>query len=171
MIQITSQYAEYMEHILNILAGRQDSVVPFLHQDIHPYRPCDIALPRDNTGFCYILISLADKATTYIGKTYDLHRRILEHNSGSGSLQTAPEHLRPWALLAFVCGFDHVCNEVTAFEGFWKKGKICFVIMNTMQWLRQSLHYWSSVSVTVNKVTISINWTFVTFSMAQLVSK
>ena len=32
-------------------------------------------------------------------------RHIDEHNSGSGSLQTASVHLRPWILLCFVAGF------------------------------------------------------------------
>jgi len=91
-----------------------------VEQRYHPFRPIDIALPQDNTGFCYILVSLKRQNRTYIGQTFRLLKRLKQHNSGWGSRQTASPTLRPWALLAFVCGFDGRRYCMEEFERQWE---------------------------------------------------
>ena len=59
----------------------------------------------------------------YIGSTNDLIRRLSEHNSGFGSNQTAPPSLRPWALLAYVTGFDGDKRARLNFENRWIQAK------------------------------------------------
>ena len=42
----------------------------------------------------------------YIGETICIKDRLRSHNSGHGSSSTAPSDLRPFAMLAYICGFD-----------------------------------------------------------------
>ena len=117
VLRQTSQYFEYMRHILNafLASSSSDSVAggnstptrssSVVDLELHPFRPIDVELPTDVTGYCYVLSSLRHPDVSYIGETSRLGRRIDEHNSGSGSLQTASVHLRPWILLCFVAGF------------------------------------------------------------------
>ena len=91
----------------------------FSHQG-HPYRLCDIEVPQCNTGFVYMIMSTKDQSFTYIGQTNNLPRHLTEHNSGWGSSSTTPMRLRPYALFAYVCGFD--CNKhlMLYFEHQWQ---------------------------------------------------
>ena len=43
---------------------------------------------------------------TYIGKTKYICTRIQQNNSGVGSVATGPLQLCPYALLAYICGFE-----------------------------------------------------------------
>jgi len=88
---------------------------------LHPLRQADIELPQDSSGYVYILLSIKDKCTTYIGQTQNLVTRLKQHNSGYGSVQTANPALRPWALLAFVSGFDGNVTKRLAFETAWER--------------------------------------------------
>ena len=112
VIQIRSQYSEYMNHIIDVLSGDDGSSsrgireVPALNQSLHPFCPLNVVQPNDGSGFCYILVSLKDRRTTYIGQTKRLVQHLREHNSGYGSEGTSDYRLRPWALLAYVTGFD-----------------------------------------------------------------
>ena len=111
VIQIRSQYSEYMNHIIDVLSDEGISPrilrdVPVLDQNLHPFCPLDVSQPNDSSGYCYILVSLKDSKSTYIGQTKKLVQRLKEHNSGFGSQGTSDPRLRPWALLAYVTGFD-----------------------------------------------------------------
>ena len=56
----------------------------------------------------------------YIGMTNSIRVRIKKHNTGIGSVSTEPFHLRPYALLAYICGFD-LRRELMGFvEQKWK---------------------------------------------------
>ena len=68
-----------------------------------------------------MLISLRLHDYYYIGKTRDLHQRMRSHQSGHGSRSTQPEHLRPYAYFAYICGFNG--NEAMMFyiEDQWKR--------------------------------------------------
>jgi hypothetical protein len=65
-----------------------------------PYRPNDISLPTDCSVYVYMLISLRSNDFCYVGKTKDLHQRMVFHQSGHGSRSSLPEHLRPYAYFA-----------------------------------------------------------------------
>ena len=88
---------------------------------LHPFHVADIELPQDSSGFVYILVSVKNRQSTYIGQTNNLVRRLKEHNSGIGALSTASELLCPWALLAYVAGFDGTSRTRMAFETAWKR--------------------------------------------------
>ena len=57
-------------------------------------------------GYVYLLLSLRDHNTTYVGQTNNLKRRVSEHNRGIGSKVTTASALRPWYPIAFITGFD-----------------------------------------------------------------
>ena len=98
-----------------------------INQNHSIFRPRDVALPHDNTGFAYILMSTKDPRFTYIGSTNNIRRRFHEHNSGFSTKQTAPASLRPWALLGYVTGFNGEKRRYRFFETSWinQKNKYC----------------------------------------------
>jgi predicted GIY-YIG superfamily endonuclease len=125
VIQIRSQYSEYMNHIIDVLSDEGSSLhgirhVPALNQNLHPFCPLNVVQPNDGSGYCYILVSLKDRCTTYIGQTKRLVQRLRKHNSGYGSEGTSDYRLWPWALLAYVTGFDGNVRAMLAFERQWK---------------------------------------------------
>lgn len=88
----------------------------------HPYHPKDISIPTDNMGFVYLLISLRAPDVTYIGSTINITKRLRQHNSGIGAFSTQNLLLRPWALIAFVTGFQgsDLFQQQQNFERLWK---------------------------------------------------
>ena len=92
----------------------------FTHQE-WPFRLCDMSLPQCNTGFVYMLVSTSDCTFSYIGETNNMSARLNEHNSGYGSKTTCPLSLRPYALFAYVCGFDGDKKLRCDFEKMWKR--------------------------------------------------
>jgi predicted GIY-YIG superfamily endonuclease len=139
VIQIRSHYSEYMNHIITVLndEGRfsEDGMrqVPALNQNLHPFCPRNVIQPNDGTGCCYILVSLKDMRTTYIGQTKRLVQRLHEHNSRYGSQGTSDYRLRPWALLAYVTGFDENVRMRLAFEQQWKQRRDNLHMTSPMQ--------------------------------------
>jgi predicted GIY-YIG superfamily endonuclease len=116
-----------MEEVLQLITVKTslDDVASPVHnrvmtQATYPYRICDVALPQCNTGYVYMLISLKDFNFSYIGKTLSIRRRIQQHNSGIGSVSTEPLHLRPYALFAYICGFDSKNDLLFYIERMWK---------------------------------------------------
>ena len=138
VIQIRSHYSEYMHHIIDVLTDDGVPVdnmrqVPALNQDLHPFCPLNVSQPNDASGYCYILVSLKDKHTTYIGQTKRLVQRLHEHNSGYGSDSTSDYRLQPWALLAYVTGFDANVSAMLAFERHWKVRRDSLRLTSAMQ--------------------------------------
>ena len=64
----------------------------------------DIALPECNTGYVYMLISIRMRAFIYIGTSNSLKTRLRAHNSGQEALAAEPSYIRPYGLLAYICG-------------------------------------------------------------------
>lgn len=116
-----SQYSEYMRYILERLTCNND--VPFTVdiQFKHPWRPVDVPLPCDNNGYAYIIVSLSNKSVTYIGQTTNLAARYVKHANGKAAMTTASPLYRPWALLAYVSGFESCPQSARqAFERLWQ---------------------------------------------------
>lgn len=134
LIQIRSQFAEYMAHLLQQLCtsftSRSHFDFPIIDYGNHPFRPIDVPMPQDSSGFCYILVSMANFTTTYIGQTLYLVKRLKQHNSGHGSRGTADPRLRPWALLGFVSGFEGDKNILLSFERLWKERRDTVIARN-----------------------------------------
>ena len=92
-------------------------------QTSFPFRMCDVSLPDCNTGYVYMLISVKDMSYAYYGKTNSICRRLMQHNSGFGSTSTEPIHLRPFALYAYICGFNGNQDLMFYVEQQWKEKK------------------------------------------------
>ena len=124
-----SQFSRYMVALLKSLtSGAPPDITMFssLDQSANerrqclPFRPCDVVIPTNNSGYSYMLISLRDRDTVYIGATRNLYRRLREHNAGVRAEGTRPEYLRPWGLLAYVTGFEEDTRLCFVFERYWK---------------------------------------------------
>jgi predicted GIY-YIG superfamily endonuclease len=119
----TNQYYEYMQILMTNLIHQTNissSMMPVIDQRLLPMRASDILLPDDNTGVVYILVSLQNRDVTYIGQTNNLSRRIDQHNTRSGSIQTSSAVLQPWALVAYVSGFGNNKMKRLEFEKQWQ---------------------------------------------------
>ena len=105
-----TQWLEYIDQVLRIVTvNTSENFRPLdrvMNQDAFPFRVCDLSLPTSRTGFIYFLISVKDKTFTYIGHTICITERLPQHNRGYGSLETCPERLRPYGIMAYICG----CN-------------------------------------------------------------
>ena len=95
--------------------------IPVLESSEFPFRICDISLPESNTGEVYFLMSLKRHSFTYIGMTKNLRTRLNSHNSGYGSNSTCPTHLRPFTVLAYICGFNDNRSMLLYVEKAWKQ--------------------------------------------------
>lgn len=80
----------------------------FRYADDYPYSVFDSILPDARTGYVYLLASVRNMDTTYVGQTIDLKRRFSQHNSGNGSTGTCNIADRPWALVGYICGLGHL---------------------------------------------------------------
>jgi predicted GIY-YIG superfamily endonuclease len=130
LIQVQSQYDDFINHILEVLANRHvhgtELEIPrVVEERCHFLRPNDIPLPEAFNGCCYLLVSTKNLHVTYIGQTMRaLATRLNEHNSGKGSEQTKSPTLIPWGLLAFVTGFNGDRVALRCFEEVWEEKRL-----------------------------------------------
>jgi predicted GIY-YIG superfamily endonuclease len=103
-LQARNQYDDYMENIVRVLSGESGHMEP-LSLNLHPFRYKDIALPQDRSGLVYMLVSLRDTSSMYLGQTTNMLLRLKCHNSGFGAHGSATKEKRPWGLYAYICGF------------------------------------------------------------------
>ena len=69
----------------------------------------------------YCLISRHNMDLIYIGQTKCLTQRLINHNSGHGSISTENLIDRPWAVAAYICGLAHMSTiERMSLERRWK---------------------------------------------------
>lgn len=126
-----TQWCDYMDRVLDLITinsprmqeeGREEAWRGrVMSQETFPFRTCDISLPQCRTGFVYFLIAVRKRSYSYIGQTICIRRRIKEHNSGYGSQSTTPSYLRPFALMAYICGFNGERSELRLhMERQWK---------------------------------------------------
>ena len=74
-----------------------------------------------------MIMSMSDKKFSYIGMTNSLRQRIQQHNTGLGSSTTAQLHLRPFALVAYICGFERNRYMMFRAEAKWKLKRDCCI--------------------------------------------
>ena len=112
-----------MEKVIEMVSinGLEDhtEMSVFNHQEC-PFLLQDMPLPQCNTGFVYMLVSTRDHTFCYIGETVNITVRLNQHNSGYGSITTCHSSLHPYALFAYVCGFDDNKRLRRSFEFMWK---------------------------------------------------
>lgn len=122
----TSQYSQYMEHLLSRLLDRPGGVglgaVDVARE--HPFRPIDFSLPTDNSGYAYVLASASASAqgrVTYIGQAQNLALRYEQHKRGTGPEATREPSMGPWVMLGYVAGFEGCHRSVRLFfEALWQ---------------------------------------------------
>jgi predicted GIY-YIG superfamily endonuclease len=130
LIQVQSQYDQYIEHVLDVLSTASHNADTNQHNRVideqrHFLQTNDIPLPEGGIGCCYLLISMKNYQVTYIGQTMrSLAVRLSEHNSGYGADSTREHTLRPWGLLAFVTGFDADQHSLKLFETMWEQRRL-----------------------------------------------
>ena len=93
-----------------VITEYQQSISTFDHTS-YPYRMADIPLPECNTGVVYLIASVKRPSFIYIGEAQCIITRLKANNSGNGSSSTTPIKLRPYHLVAYICGFD--CKKFT----------------------------------------------------------
>ena len=118
-----TQWIDYIENILSLATVNTSDYRPWvMAQESFPYQICDVSLPQCNSGYVYMLLSTRQKNYTYICTTNCIRTRLQQHNSGNGAVATAPAYLRPFALLAYICGFGGGRRDLRYFiESKWKE--------------------------------------------------
>ena len=118
-----TQWTDFMEHILDVITinscegEARITAVP----EEYPFQISAIELPQCQTGFVYMLSSLRRRDYTYIGTSNCIRTRIVEHNSGYGSRSTEDYRLRPFAMMAYICGFGCDRPLMYSIEAKWKR--------------------------------------------------
>lgn len=140
LLLLESKYSQHMNHIIaslsisgnhshnscnpgqNILQLPDTTPEQFRLPHPLPFRPCDTELPQIDYGYVYLLLSLQNYRSTYIGQTVNLLRRLSQHNQGLGSLDTQNTRLRPWHCIAFITGPSFQVHRIRqGFERKWQR--------------------------------------------------
>ena len=127
LIQTKSQWSDYMERVISIVkVNPTNDELPSIHQrifsyEVSPFEFTHLPLPQCSTGYVYFLVSMRNRRLTYIGQTYNLKSRLAQHNSGSGTYFTNEIQNRPWAILAYIAGFDRNKTSMLSMEDSWKR--------------------------------------------------
>jgi hypothetical protein len=102
------QFSLYVSHLLDTICNRSHEKRFVIDQTRwHPFRACDMELPRTNEYCSYMLASRVQTSVIYVGSTNNMRRRYDEHNSKlGGSASTRLVSLKPWGLLGYVVGFS-----------------------------------------------------------------
>ena len=140
-----TQWTDYIDHVLSIITistnTNHEVMVRPMNQNDYPFRICDISLPSTRTGFVYFLMSVKDRSFTYIGQTICIRERLPQHNQGYGSSDTSPENLRPYGVLAYICGSKLENKEFRLYlERRWKMNRDYFIGLNNREprvWARE----------------------------------
>jgi predicted GIY-YIG superfamily endonuclease len=124
LISLQPKYALYMNYIIRCLTGTsQDYTSPIVNfPSTLPFNLCTAEYPKQDeakNGYVYVLISISQPTTTYIGQTQNLHRRINQHNKGWTRHWTNNITLRPWTCMAYVIGFQSQHHRLY-FETLWQ---------------------------------------------------
>ena len=130
IIQKISPFQEYMDrivenlHLESLKEYESDSMISTTTIDISqiPFQLSNFDLPSLSIGYVYIIVSLTDRKTCRIYKTFRLRHEMKNHNQGfnyenDSSLNVS---LRPWILLGFICGFNCEDSIMLPFYNFFK---------------------------------------------------
>ncbi len=82
--QKKSAYTDYMGYMVENISGaeqpQQEQNAPEINFTFSPLRSADAELLFDDLGYAYILFSVRQRQTTYIGQTKNLSKRLQQHN-------------------------------------------------------------------------------------------
>ena len=123
------KYNEITQHVLNCLisdTGQPDHILD-LSLIRRTFTQIPTMLPTKGNHVVYLLVSIKDPHTTYVGHSSDIRKRLNIHNSyNGGSYGTGIDHrnLAPYGLLAMVVGFEDK-RHAESFEQIWKNQIEC----------------------------------------------
>ena len=120
---VRNQYDDYMNHVVNTLSQNQlghNRIPAAINQSNHPLRQQDLPIPSDRSGVVYLIVSINEPSSFYIGMTQDMGKRIRQHNSGIGAQESSDSSKRPWGLFAYVSGFAFDRSKMRQFELRWQ---------------------------------------------------
>ena len=86
-----------------------------------------------------MLSSIKRPTYAYIGETICIRDRLKQHNSGHGSLSTEPAYLRPFCVMAYICGFNGEKTLRRFVEQKWKERRDVLIrngINDVRQWAK-----------------------------------
>jgi predicted GIY-YIG superfamily endonuclease len=98
------------------------TMIPEINLNFFPYCPKDYPISTAQAtphGFLYMLLSLADRRSFYIGQTTDLRKRLHAHNKILSASGADPRY-RPWVPLVYFTGFQS-STERRAMEHKWQQ--------------------------------------------------
>ena len=104
-----------------------------LNQSTFPFQNCNVQLPEDQTGSVYLMMSLKDKTTVHIDTTMCLRTTLRQFNTGYGK-GNIKIHLRPYVLVAYVCGFQRNKDLMHFVRNKWIENHDG----NTLQWAKNA---------------------------------
>ena len=105
-----TQWCDYIEEVMKITNVKTDNNYEYsasLNKSRFPFRICDISLPQDQTGSVHFLMSQKIyTSSVHIGSTLCLRKTLGNYNVGGYTSGTdIAIHLRPFVLIAYICGF------------------------------------------------------------------
>ena len=157
-----TQWSDYIEHVLSIVTindiSNTGTTIRTLTQNDYPFRICDISLPSSRTGFVYFFISVKNRLFTYIGYTVCLIERLPQHNSGYGLFETCPNNLRPYGIMAYICGNKLDDKDFRLYlERKWKRKRDSLIARNNRDprvWARDAAQ--SAINESVEEQRFSV---------------
>ena len=130
IIQKVSPFQQYMDrivenlHLESLKEYESDSMISTTTIDISqiPFQLSNFDLPSLSIGYVYIIVSLTDRKTCRIYKTFRLRHEMKNHNQGFNYENDSSSNvsLRPWILLGFICGFNCEDSIILPFYNFFK---------------------------------------------------
>ena len=102
-----NRFHKYMHRLLRNMGVRaSESPSEYIDRSLLPWIPHNTDLPGNGFSVVYLLRSLKDGKSTYIGSTKNLVKRQRSHNRGEGSMESCDPGLRPWHVIGYICGFQ-----------------------------------------------------------------
>jgi predicted GIY-YIG superfamily endonuclease len=122
-LSLRNQYDDYMNHIVQVMSSNLPAPgsMPYpIDLSVNPFRQKDILIPDDTSGVVYLLVSIYNPSSLYIGMTNHMAKRLKQHNSGMGAKASSDPSKRPWGLMSYVSGFQSNRSMMRTFEIRWQ---------------------------------------------------
>ena len=146
-IQTKSQWMDYQAKLMALVDVRNDAhivnTLPIFNYDSFPFEIRSVRLPDCNTEFVYFMVSIKNRRKTYIGESLNIQDRFNTHQRGAGTIFTGETMNRPWAILAYICGFDGRKLWMKSVEDNWQRLRLSAInrgVCDPRELARTALH-------------------------------
>ena len=136
-----TQWSDYIGEVMKIttISSPQEedhSSTSTMNQTTFPFRLCDIALPQDQTGCVYFFMSKKDRSYVEIGSSMCIRTTLQKYNAGGySSDSTINIHMRPYVLIAYICGFRKDRERMEFIKNRWMTDECD---NNVLQWAQNA---------------------------------